>query len=290
MPTRFDHAVIGVKSLEASLASYRRLGFDVQPGGRHADGGTENALIRFGLDYLELLAIFDQEAARVAGRTLFEEHDQREAAVIGYALATETLDEEVQRFRGNYALPAQPRAMGRKRPDGKALTWRVYAPGNSGMSFHRPWPFLIQWDTPDAQRLTIDQPGTHPNGTIGWRRIAVAVSDLETIKEIYHEQLGLKLVGEGTDASLNARYATFVIGNGRIDIQAPQGDGPLQQLLSQNGEGPYALTLVVRNLEETAAFLRQHNLAFTYEAGSEPRLQLTAEETSGVAFSLIENS
>src|SRR3954463_7621615 len=101
MPTRFDHVVIGVRDLEAALANYRRLGFDAQPGGKHENGGTHNALIRFGLDYLELLAVYDEDAARATGRTLFAEQDKREAALVSYALATETLDDEVVRFRGN---------------------------------------------------------------------------------------------------------------------------------------------------------------------------------------------
>lgn len=290
MPARFDHAVIGVRDLEAALLNYRRLGFDAQPGGRHEDGGTQNALIRFGLDYLELLAVYDEAAARAAGRVLFVEGDQREAALTGYALATRTLDEDVQRFRGYAAQPSRPRAMGRKRPDGQQLTWRVYAPGGSGMSFRQPWPFLIQWDTPDEQRLNIDRPGLHPNGAIAWRRVAVAVSDLAAAREIYRDQLGLRLLSEESEPAFAAQRATFVLGNSRIDLLAPPGHGPLQRILAQNGEGAYALFLSVRNLEQTRAFLQTQRIAFTSQSDGEFRLLLDPSETQGVLISFVEES
>ncbi len=56
---RFDHAVIAVQDLDAAMAAYRDLGFAVTPGGKHTGRGTHNAIIRFGLDYLELLAVYD---------------------------------------------------------------------------------------------------------------------------------------------------------------------------------------------------------------------------------------
>jgi hypothetical protein len=69
--TRFDHLVIGVRDLHMASDAFRRLGFDVRPGGNHTRLGTHNALIRFGLDYLELLAIHDAaEAARLEVRAL----------------------------------------------------------------------------------------------------------------------------------------------------------------------------------------------------------------------------
>jgi len=283
MPTRFDHAVIAVRDLEAASAVYRRLGFDVQPGGRHEDGGTYNALIRFGLDYLELLAVFDEQLARSAGRLLFREHDPHDAALVGYALATETLDEEMTHFRADQPKSAQPRAMGRQRPDGQRLTWRVYTPDGNGMALRQPWPFLIQWDTPDQERLGIDRPGSHANGALGWSGVAVAVKDLEVAREVYGHQLGLSLVGEAVDAAQIARRVTFELNKSRIDVLAPQGDGPLQEILQENGEGPFALTLEVRDLNQTIAFLERHHFAFVQEKNC---LTLAPNATQGVRLVL----
>ncbi|SRR6266566_4137266 len=63
MITRFDHTVIAVRDLDAAISTYQALGFDVSPGGRHTGLGTSNAIIRFGLDYLELLSVSDRVEA-----------------------------------------------------------------------------------------------------------------------------------------------------------------------------------------------------------------------------------
>src|SRR5919199_137931 len=58
-PARFDHIVVAVKDLNKAIATYRNgLGFTVVPGGEHP-AGTHNALVHFGLSYVELLAVQD---------------------------------------------------------------------------------------------------------------------------------------------------------------------------------------------------------------------------------------
>src|SRR5690606_205684 len=61
-----DHLMICVPSLEPAVAQYRRLGFDVRPGGTHLGQGTHNAIARNDPDYLELLAIHDPAEQRSA--------------------------------------------------------------------------------------------------------------------------------------------------------------------------------------------------------------------------------
>jgi len=58
--TRIDHVMICVSDLERGMEAYRKLGFNMQPGGVHAGLGTHNAIAFLQDDYLELLAIRDQ--------------------------------------------------------------------------------------------------------------------------------------------------------------------------------------------------------------------------------------
>src|SRR5437764_1410343 len=176
MVTRFDHVVIGVRDLDIATQRYRQLGFDVRPGGRHTGMGTHNAIIRFGLDYIELLSIYDEAEARASklgGQALLDFLHEREGGLLGYALATANIEQEAERFRETEFPKEEPFAMQRLRPDGHLLTWRLLIPG--GVSWRRPWPFLIQWDAPDEQRLSWEMPGIHPNGATKWIRAAVAV-------------------------------------------------------------------------------------------------------------------
>ena len=67
MITRFDHIIIAARDLDDATQLYRDgLGFDANFGGRHTGRGTHNAIIRFGLDYLEILSVVDEEELRAA--------------------------------------------------------------------------------------------------------------------------------------------------------------------------------------------------------------------------------
>jgi hypothetical protein len=188
MITRLDHVVIGVRDLDAAIQAAQQLGFDVRPGGRHTGLGTHNALIRFGLDYLELLAIDDEAEAMSSGgpgQFMTEYLRTRPGALLGFALASDKLEDEVAR---GYT-PAKPFAMQRVRPDGHTLGWRLLVPGEH--TWRRPWPFLIQWVTPDEQRLAWEGVGQHSNGALGVAGVRVAARDVAGILAIYDNQLGL---------------------------------------------------------------------------------------------------
>jgi catechol 2,3-dioxygenase-like lactoylglutathione lyase family enzyme len=194
MITRLDHVVIGVRDLDEAILNFQQLGFEVRPGGRHTGLGTHNALIRFGLDYLELLAIYDEsEVTRSGGRGQFmaEHLRDRPGALLGFALASDNLEDEAARGGApdSSYMPGRPFAMQRARPDGHMLSWRLLVPGQH--TWRRPWPFLIQWDTPDQQRLAWEGIGDHANGARGVAGLRIAARDIPAVLDIYHNQLGL---------------------------------------------------------------------------------------------------
>jgi catechol 2,3-dioxygenase-like lactoylglutathione lyase family enzyme len=135
MITRFDHAVIAVADLERAIEAYRTLGFDVSPGGRHEHRGTHNALIRFGgVDYVELLGVYDPETALESGlngRTLAEFVRDRQGGLVGHCYATDDIEAEADRTRKAGLEMVGPFEMRRERPDGRALTWRCWCPRTS---------------------------------------------------------------------------------------------------------------------------------------------------------------
>jgi catechol 2,3-dioxygenase-like lactoylglutathione lyase family enzyme len=287
MPTRFDHAVIAVRDLDAATRQFQHLGFDAQPGGKHTGRGTHNALIRFGLDYIELLAVYDEAEARAfAGgrRILLDELQGREAALVGYALATQTIEQEAERFRGTDNEEPVLNPMQRARPDGHLLTWRTLAPG--GNTWGKAWPFLIQWDTPDEQRLQIDQPSTHANGVTSWVRVAVATHNLDGAIEVYRDQLGLELSRHALASCQGANRAAFRIGKSTIDLLAPNDERPVQRVLSEKGEGPFSLSFTVKDLAQTRTFLQQRGIKFEQEATGSG-LILDPTSTLGVNIHLI---
>ena len=260
------------------------LGFDVHPGGHHTGQGTYNALIRFGLDYIELFSVYDENEARLSqhAHNIVEFLVQREDGLVGYALATTDIQQEAEHFRNSNLDALGPFAMQRKRLDGHLLTWSLLLP--HGVAWGQPWPFLIQWDIPDEQRLAWEEPGTHLNGVIGCKGIAVAVRNLESAIDLYHRQLGLELVRRDVVPALDAQRATFRVGTFEIDLLSPDGEGLVQHQLNTIGERPFELRLAVRDLEQTRAFFAQHNLSSQPDPVHPGSIVLMPEQALGVRF------
>src|SRR5436309_3069882 len=106
MFTRFDHAVVGVRSLQPAIELWHsQLGFDAQPGGRHTGRGTHNAIVRFGLDYVELISIDDRGLIERRGDenalALAALLDRSQGGLLGFALATDDIDADAKRLRSN---------------------------------------------------------------------------------------------------------------------------------------------------------------------------------------------
>ena len=290
MITRFDHAVIAVRDLDEAIGRYQALGFDVRPGGWHVGLGTHNALIRFGLDYLELLSVADQAEAAVGGiviETLVDFLGKREGGLLGYALASSNMEQEVEYLR-HTEFPSEPLAMQRMRADGNLLKWRLLFPGN--MPWRGPWPFLIQWETPDAQRLTWEGLGTHPNDVTGWVGIAIVIRDLERMTDPYKHLLGLSVEPGSVATHLNTEQASFQIGSTRIDLLKPTGAGPVQQMLEEVGEGPFEITLATKNLDQARKYLTRAGIPLEPYLADPSRAVLPPEYTLGARMVLKEEA
>jgi hypothetical protein len=251
--------------------------------------GTHNAIIRFGLDYIELLSIYDEAEARASklGRqALLDFLHKREGGLLGYALATTDIEQEAERFRGTAFPEEEPFAMQRLRPDGRLLTWRLLLPG--GLCWRQPWPFLIQWDAPDEQRLLWEEPGIHPNGAIAWVKAAVAVHNLESTTDLYQHQLGLAWNESGMVSRLTAQRATFQCGTSSIDLLTPTGEGLVQQVLTDLGEGLLEVSFVVKDLHQARSFLRQGSIDFEQDVAGPGTLLISPDHALGARLILIE--
>ncbi len=242
--TRFDHAVIAVRDLDAAVEAYRKLGFDTRPGGRHTRRGTHNAIIRFGLDYLELISVIDPDEAAAAGGNnvdLIDFLGRHAGGPLGFAMAAD-VDRLAASWGPDLVPLVGPYPMERTRADGLLLRWRLLVPG--GSAWRRAWPFFIQWETPDADRLRQEAPGRHANGASGVAGVSVAVRSTAAALRIYSRELGLTLVEEGEpDSGNGARRTRLALGDFRIDLLEPAGPGPVKNAVAGEGEGLYEISL-----------------------------------------------
>jgi hypothetical protein len=251
---RFDHAVIGVPDLDAGMDAFRRLGFEVAVGGRHPSLGTRNAIVRFGLDYLELLTVEDPDRARARGpfgRELLA-FLGRGSGLVGYVLAGSGLDDEVDALR-DFGLGVEgPFEMDRIHPKGGRLEWKLVLPG--GSPWRKPWPYLIDWITGEDELLAWDPPGDHANRVSGVAGIDLVVESLEEAVGLYERALGLR-AADGGRQSPGASSRDYQLGSFRLALRRPDGTGPVAAELDRSGPGPYCLVLASSRLDQTAEVL-----------------------------------
>ena len=254
MIERFDHAVIGVPDLSTAMDAFRRLGFEVAVGGRHPSLGTRNAIVRFDLEYLELLAVEDAAKARARGpfgRELLSFLD-RGSGLVGFVLAGTGLEEEVEGLRDLGIGAEGPFEMDRIHPKGGWLEWRLVLPG--GSPWRKPWPYLIDWITSEDELLAWDPPGDHANRVTGVAGVDLVVEELEAAGRLYEHALGLGPRDSGR-ARQGGSSRHYQLGSFRLGVHQPGGPGTVADELERQGPGPHRLVLASSDLASTAETL-----------------------------------
>ena len=232
-----DHAIVGLRDLSSADELGRALGIVVNPGGVHPGWGTKNAIARFGLDYFELLAVddLDEAAANPRGRA-FLEWLQGGEGWLGFAMASDDVEADAAAIRAR-GLDAEPPQKGaRNRPDGTTMSWRTAR--IAGNQWGSPLPFLIQHDTPAAERRRGVPQGGHPLGVTGIAALLVAGPSLDALVSDYR-----KLLGRDPDAveevpALRARRAVYALGDFRVELLEPAASsGGLAEFVRRRGPG-----------------------------------------------------
>lgn len=188
---KLDHVVILVDDLATSSAEYHLRGFNVVQGGEHKAFGSHNALIPFADGtYLELATFrtaapyrprpaeyqrrLDAGESRLSARWL--SMNGLPAGLIDFALIPDSFGHVRQR-----GIDVAEVEMGRARPDGVELAWKMGHPPTLDL------PFLIEDITPRNWRVPTQT--NHPNGTKGISQLTIVVDDLAVSSENYRRLL-----------------------------------------------------------------------------------------------------
>jgi len=148
MLTRIDHVMICVADLDRGIEMYRRLGFDVQPGGVHPGRGTHNAIAFHREDYLEVLSVRDADEYRRAGGGGLLDFIAAGGGLRYIALQSDDLAADVAAIRSRGVDVSGPTDGGRRTPAGQTLRWR-----SASLPPDTPLPiFFIQHLTPLGER------------------------------------------------------------------------------------------------------------------------------------------
>jgi len=240
MPTMIDHIVIISDDLNLAIDNARNAGFTVIPGGTHAAGDTHNALIGFADGcYIELIAPTEQGRS---GSHRWFERLRKGGGLVDFCLLSDDLASDVASIRDRGIAYPDPFEMGRNRPDGERIDWRLSTPpGNVGET---GWPFMIEDVTPRERRVPTSEIETlHANGATGVGGVTVLVRDLDEATDAYA-------------AILNTRPATITFPGGSVlgrQFQVGHSShwirlieattSTTRRQLNAIGQGPYRLTL-----------------------------------------------
>ncbi|MGH2351757.1 MAG: VOC family protein [Chloroflexota bacterium] len=282
IPARFDHIVVAVKDLNKASATYRNnLGFTVVPGGEHP-AGTNNALVHFGIHYVELLAVRD--AAAPGAKWLKDWIATASENPPTYAIAVSDLDAAIARLKAADVPYGEVEEGQRTTPDGTTLRWRsvvvapestpktqvpavIAASGRPPPLPHKgqpapkpawpPMPFLIEWEGGDqARRDEIEKIGALAPHPAGWRdlmSVSVLVADPEFAAKCYQQAFGWQRIPDG----LAGRGVVLDLGGLRLELIAPPSGGRVLP----PGPRPTAIAIHAEDRQATLDFLRERGTA-----------------------------
>lgn len=227
-----DHLVVLVEELGEAVAGYEELGFQVTPGGEHADGLTRNALVPFADGtYLELVAFIDTASGQdnVWGWRPFLETG---GGLVDYCVASDDLVTDARRLEEAGFGVQGPDEGGRRLPEGEEIRWKIARIRQEG----RVLPFLIEDETPRASRVPTGPATEHPNGATGISRLLISARDagkaLESLAVLTDDR--------------RARGATFRLGPHELVVVTADGSqNDVRQRLENSGSGPFAAELTV---------------------------------------------
>lgn len=253
-PTRplLDHLILLVLSLPHATKHFTSLGFTVRPGGTHADGLTENALIVLpdGV-YIEVIAFTahtspEQRAGHWWGKLKPDNWaDWSLTPPAGQSAAdiVKTAKETIAKQGGEEHWDA-PRAGGRRTPDGQELKWEVAFPDPATTGRRGRLPFICadmtsrEWRVPPADR------DTHTNGAQRVTQLVLLAYPGKV--KLYARGLSA-LLDEDTSCKPSDTLRTFTIATptgGIVDvvIKEPQGEEEVAAL-TEHGEGFYEVSI-----------------------------------------------
>jgi catechol 2,3-dioxygenase-like lactoylglutathione lyase family enzyme len=258
MFTGIDHVMIAVADLPSGIAQFRRLGFAMQPGGRHPGRGTWNAVACNDGDYLELIAVEDAQVYAATGASGRPNTGLTDFVAAGggiryLAIRSDDLAGDVAAMRIRGVDVSDPVEGSRETPEGQALRWKT---ARLGAGNALPL-FFIEHLTPPPVAA---EPG-HPNRVQRLERAYIVVNDAAAASLLYAKVLGMAVPALQKGTVIMSHMAIFDIGRTGLGVVQPYAPGPAAEALARRGEGPFQALYRTAGMEAAAAWMSAQGLA-----------------------------
>ena len=249
-----DHVVVMVDGIDAAEATYRKLGFQVQPRGFHKKLGTANHLMIFDTDYFEILGIVEDTEFNAERR----EWLKGGGGLANVALATDGADVAYEAFKAAGLNPDAPLFFDRavevagKTELAKFRTVRIPKDNMPVVGF-----FVCEHQTPEF--VYRPEWAAHPNGARGILGVTViAEQPAKWIPELekYFGPGSVKREGEGLVVDTGTQPIRYMTPKDYA-VRYP-GITPVRA-----GDHPALLTIRVESLAACEDLLKKNGVKYT---------------------------
>ena len=179
------------------------------PGGPHINFGTKNYLLTFNdKTYFEIIGIDPDQEKPVRPRP-FGIDSMSGPALFCYAIhptENETLEDVVTLMREAKFDPGQISELGRVKPEGETISWRLTIGGDSGAASNGAFPFAIDWGGKPSPAVSLPSMGSLVS-------LTVSNPDVEVLSSVDALNVGVITV----EGPVGLR-ASVAIGDRVVDI------------------------------------------------------------------------
>lgn len=261
MFTRIDHVMICVPDLQQGIAQYRKLGFNIHPGGDHPGKGTHNAIALNNEDYLELLAVRDPAEYAASGKagtwnTGLTDFIKAGGGIRYVVIQSNDLAADVTAMRGRGVDVSDVIDGSRRTPGGLLLQWKsaVLGPAN-------PLPlFFIQHMTPMAERRNQTPAGEHENRVFTLERAYIVTRDVESAAAQYAKVLGMPQPKTVKGTVIMSDMSVFQLGEHGLGVVQPYAPGPAADALERRGPGPFQALYRTKSMGAAGRWMKAQGL------------------------------
>ena len=288
MLTRIDHVMICVPDLAKAIDTYRRIGFEISPGGVHPGRGTENAIAFTGDEYLELMSLRDRDEYQRAagGRGGLVDYLAKGGGFRYVAVQSDDLAGDVAAMRARGVDVGTVTEGGRRTPGGQELRWTA-----ATLGARNDLPiFFVQHLTPLADRQQQAGSREHPNGVLRIDRVYIAVRDVAAVAATLGRVLGMPVPKIARGNVIKADMAVFDLGPTGLTVAEPKEPGPAADALAARGPGPFQVLYRTRSMDAAVRWMADHGVpppARGIRNTGEQAILVLPEHASGAYIGLV---
>ena len=262
MFTRIDHVMLCVPALDAGIEQFRKLGFNMHPGGAHPGRGTHNAVAFNQDDYIELLAIRDEAEYRAGVKAGTNSGGLPNFIAAGGGIRTIVLqsddliaDVAAMRARG---VDVGDAVDGKRiTPAGREIKWKSATLGPKNAL---PIVFLQPLTPIEERRKQVPGAGQHPNGATALDRAYIVTDNVEAAAAVYAKVLGVPKPPLTKGTVIMSNMAVFQLGPNGLGVVQPYADGPAAEALARRGPGPFQALYRTTSMGAAARWTQEHGL------------------------------